>query len=71
MRAGETTGLRIGDVDWANRRLVVRRTTTKTDAGSRAIPLNDAAYWAMGKLLARAQALGAVQLEHYVLPLAQ
>jgi integrase len=44
MRACEIRGLRWRDVDLIERVLTVRRSTTKTDAGERTIPLNSGAW---------------------------
>ena len=43
LRGGEIKKVRMGQVDLENRRLVVTRASTKTDAGSRTIELNSAA----------------------------
>lgn len=69
-RGGEIKGLRLSDIDLFEKLLNIRRDATKTDAGCRVIALNDAAVWALGKLRARAEALGASQPGHYLLPLA-
>jgi integrase len=58
----------LGNIDLFNRSIMVRRNTTKTDAGSRSIPLNDTALWAVARLLDRAEVLGASDPEHYLLP---
>ena len=67
-RGCELKGLRLGDVDLVNGMMTVRRTTTKTDAGCRIIPLNDGAKWAVARLLERAIALGAAEPEHHLFP---
>lgn len=67
-RSCEVRGLRLGDVDLLERTMRVRRTTTKTDAGCRVVPLNEASTWALARLLERAQLLGAVAPEHHLLP---
>ncbi|MGH9393021.1 MAG: tyrosine-type recombinase/integrase, partial [Terriglobales bacterium] len=41
---------------------------TKTDAGRRTIPLNDAAAWALGRLRQRAEKIGASLPTHFLLP---
>ncbi|MGH9412241.1 MAG: tyrosine-type recombinase/integrase [Terriglobales bacterium] len=69
MRGGEIKGLRLGDVNLMERTLTVRRASTKTDAGARLIPLNDAALWALARLVERAQALGASEPGCFLLPL--
>lgn len=67
-RSCEIRGLRLSDVDLFKRTMAVRRDTTKTDAGARIVPLNDAALWALAQLTERAQALGANRPSHYLLP---
>ena len=68
MRSVEIRNLRLNDVDLLNRTVTVRREGTKTDAGSRVIPLNETAYWAFSRLLERARLLGATDEEHYLFP---
>jgi integrase len=67
-RGGEIKGLRLQNVDLLNKTITVRRSTTKTDAGARIIPLNERATWALARLLERAGKIGATQPEHYLLP---
>ena len=67
-RCCEVRGLRLADIDLIERRITVRRVSTKTDAGCRIIPLNETATWALSRLLERAQLLGANEPEHYLLP---
>jgi integrase len=50
MRSGELKGLRWKNVDLFKRTLRVKRSTTKTDAGERVIPLNRDAMWALEQL---------------------
>jgi integrase len=69
-RGCELKGLRLADVDLISRSLTIRRTSTKTDAGCRVIPLNENALWAIARLIERAQFLGASQPEHHVFPAA-
>jgi integrase len=57
-RGGELKGLRIGDVNLMERTLRIERNSTKTDAGARVVPLNDAALRACARLLERAQPRG-------------
>lgn len=66
MRGCEVKGLHIGDVNLVDRELVIGR--SKTDAGQRRIPLNDAAMWAFARLFERAGALGAVDAAHFLFP---
>jgi len=68
MRGCELKGLQLRDVDLINRTLSVRRGSTKTDAGCRLIPLNNAAVWALTTLLERARLLKATDAEHYLFP---
>jgi integrase len=69
-RGGELKGLRIGDVNLIERTLHIQRDTTKTDAGARIVPLNDAAMWACARLLERVQKLGTADPNHYLFPAA-
>ena len=50
MRGCELKGLRWRQVDFIQRTITVRRTTTKTDAGERVIPLNHDAWTAILEL---------------------
>jgi integrase len=66
MRPVEIRRLRWADLDPFTRLVTVRR--SKTDAGTRVIPLNDEAWSAICALKRRAEAFGTDQSEHYVLP---
>jgi integrase len=68
LRGGELKGLRISAVDLERRRLIIRRASTKTDAGARYIELNQDATEAARRLLLRADLLGATEPEHYLMP---
>ncbi len=68
-RGCEIRGLRLRDVDLAKG--VVIFSKSKTDAGRRIVPLNPTARWALARLLERAEALGATEPEHYLLPSCQ
>ena len=70
MRAGEIRGLRWQVVDLIERTITVRRSTTKTDAGERIIPLNTDAWAAVLELRKRAKLLFGVELQPdwYVFP---
>lgn len=70
-RGGELKGLRIGDVNLMERTLRIERSSTKTDAGARVVPLNDAALWACARLLERAEKLGASDPTHHLFPAAK
>lgn len=70
-RGGEIKGLRLEDVDLIERTLTIRRSTTKTDAGARVVPLNERATWALARLLERASRIGSVEPGHYLLPAAR
>jgi len=65
-RKVELLSLRWSDVDLFERVLFVRR--SKTEAGHRAIPLNDEALAAFSRLRRRAEALGGGAPEHFVFP---
>lgn len=73
MRSGEIRGLRWQEVDLIERTITVRRSTTKTDAGERVIPLNRDALAAILELRKRAKLLfGAEpQPEWYLFPHAE
>jgi len=68
LRGGELKKLRQMDVDLINKVVKVPRPATKTKAGAREIPLNEIAEWAFAKVFTRAEALGAVEPEHYLFP---
>src|SRR5439155_22376544 len=57
-RGCEIKGLRLADIDLIGRKMTIRRSSTKTDAGCRVVPLNRAAAWALARLLERATMLG-------------
>ena len=67
-RGCELKGLRQADVDLLSRTMSIRRDSTKTDAGCRLVPLNEAATWAFARLLERARAIGSTAPDHYVFP---
>jgi integrase len=67
-RKCEVRGLRLSDVNLLNRTISVRRSITKTDAGTRTIPLNETASRAVAHLLGRASMLGATEPDHYLFP---
>jgi integrase len=67
-RKCEVRGLRLSDVNLLNKTISVRRSTTKTDAGTRTIPLNETASRAVARLLGRASMLGASEPDHYLFP---
>jgi integrase len=66
MRACEVKGLQWRDVDFLERIIAVRQ--SKTDAGRRVIPLNDAAWDAIMELYHRAQKIAGAEPNHYVFP---
>jgi integrase len=68
LRGGEIKKLRIGAIDIQRRCLVVRRNSSKTDAGARHVELNDDATEAVLRLLSRACSLGSQRSEHFLLP---
>jgi integrase len=67
-RSEELKGLRLADIDPIERTIAIRRSTTKTDAGCRIVPLDKAAAWALARLIERARILGATNPEHYLFP---
>jgi len=67
-RSEELRGLRLADVDPIERTMTIRRSSTKTDAGCRIVPLDNAATWALVRLIERARILGAMNPEHYLFP---
>jgi integrase len=70
LRGGEIKKLRIGALDLENRRLVIRRADTKSDAGARTIELNRDATEAAARLVLRASLLKppATEPQHYLMP---
>lgn len=68
MRGCELKGLRWKDVDLFERVLTIQRQSTKTDAGNRVIPLNQAAVRTLAELRDRAEKLGSSQPDHYFFP---
>jgi integrase len=70
LRGGEIKKLRIGEIDLENRRIRIRRESTKTDAGARVIELNRDAAEAAARLILRASLLKppATKPEHYLMP---
>ena len=70
MRTKELKHLRLGAIhlDGEKPYIHVCRSTTKTDAGDRYVGLDKIARWALGRLMARARSLGAVEPDHYLLP---
>jgi integrase len=67
MRGVEIKNLRVSDVNLIEREVSIGRSKGNT-AGIRRIPLNDGALWGFARLLERAQALGSIEPEHYLLP---
>ena len=63
-RGCELKGLRLGDIDLDECSMTIQRASTKTDAGSRIVPLNTTAKWAIARLLERAERLGATAPDH-------
>jgi integrase len=66
MRGVELKGLRLENIDLADRQITIRK--SKNDTGKRNIPLNSAAVWAFARLLERAHALGCTEPDHYLFP---
>src|SRR5271165_3339379 len=66
MRGCEIKNLRWRDVDLLTRVLSVRK--SKTEAGERTIPINDAAFAAIRELRERAQPFNGTEPEHFLFP---
>ena len=70
MRMKEIRHLRLNAIHLTSEKkyILVRRSTTKTDAGNRHVALDKVACWALHRLIVRACSLGAVEPEHFLLP---
>jgi integrase len=68
LRGGELKKLTLGKIEATPPALWVGRSTTKTDAGARRVPLNPMAWEATERLRERAKGLGATAPEHFILP---
>jgi integrase len=66
MRGCEIKNLRWRDIDLLTRVLSVRK--SKTEAGERTIPINDAAFAAIRELRERAQPFSGTEPEHFLFP---
>jgi len=66
MRGCELKGLRWSDVNLMGKLLTIRK--SKTDAGERVIPLNNAALAAVLELRERAKGFGGLEIGHFVFP---
>ena len=55
-------------MNFINRSISIPRSTTKTDAGERVIPLNPDSWLAILELRERAQKIGGTEADHYVFP---
>jgi integrase len=66
MRGCEIKGLQWKQVDLFKKLLTIQRHSTKTNAGARVIPLNQAAFTILVKRRKEAELLGHVLAEHYV-----
>ena len=67
-RGGEIRRLQLGDIDVENGKLVIRREIAK-NRQRREPRLMALAQWGLQHLLERAHALGAIEPQHYLLPL--
>lgn len=67
-RSCELRGLRWNAVDWAGMTITIRRSSTKTNAGARVIPLNADALVALMELRDRAEKLNSGSADHFVFP---
>jgi integrase len=68
MRGGEIKKLQLGAIDLEKKRIYITRDITKSDAGQRIVELNRDALMAAARLYQRAQMLGALLPEHFLLP---
>jgi integrase len=70
MRSKEIKHLKLGaiHIEGDSPYIQVSRASTKSNAGARAVALDSMAVWALRKLLARAEKLGANHPDHYLLP---
>jgi integrase len=70
MRSREIQQLQLGAIrlDSEHPQIQVKRATTKSNKGARFVALDSMACWAVRKLLTRAERLGAIYPEHYLLP---
>jgi integrase len=68
MRGCELKGFCWADIDLFAKTFVIRRSSTKTDAGARLIPFNRDAIQAVVRLRHRAEQLGTSAPEHCVFP---
>jgi len=64
----EMRGLHIGDVNLYSKVLTIRREHAKNRYRIRTIPMHDEAVWAVNRLMERAQSLGAISPNHYLMP---
>ena len=62
----ELRNIQMGDINLKSQTLAVR--VGKNRFRTRTIPLNQAAFWAVEQLMARARSLGAISLDHYLIP---
>jgi len=67
-RSCELRGLRWNAVDWRDANITIRRSSTKTNAGARVIPINADALIVLMELRDRAEKVGNAQEEHFVFP---
>jgi len=67
LRGGEVRKMRLGQIDMDRKQVFIPRSTTKSDAGERRVPLGPRALWIMGRLLAIAADRGSSTPEHFLL----
>jgi integrase len=66
MRHGEIRCLRRRSFDFSRHTIIVERSTTKTEAGQRTVPMNSTAEYIARQILAEAEQLGSTRPEHFV-----
>jgi integrase len=64
----EMRGLHVCDVNLHTKILYIRREHAKNRYRIRTIPMHDEAVWAATRLIERAQSLGAIAPDHYLMP---
>lgn len=68
LRGGEIKRLKIGSIDLERRRITIVRSSAKTKNSVRVVELNRDATEAAARLLLRAESLGCIRPEHYLMP---
>jgi integrase len=64
----EERSLRLADINLGQGIILVRTASSKNKYRTRTIPLTEQAHWAVERLIERANLLGSVQPQHYLMP---